>query len=745
MGAAHPADDDETRAGAGVVVTATATGGAGGVERPAPGPGRSRLRVPLLAAGMVIVAWVAAGGPGGWPGQEALAQPAPTQEAPDQQSARDAGAALETAQGPAGSEPLTDPPTGPSPPVEPSPLLAAPVPKELTVEAPSVALTGVAPRVKITLGEGFGGPEVVGMVPVSLAVDGRQLRVFELAPGEHELLVEEARLTGGRREIQVAAGGATAAATVRVIPGWLSVVPPLVAIGLALLFKDVLVSLFLGVFVGALILQAWRPVAAFARSIDQFILPALADADHAKIVVFTTLLGGMVGVISRSGGTRGIVEALTPLATSSRRGQLATWLLGVAIFFDDYANTLIVGSTMRPITDRLRISREKLAYIVDSTAAPVASVVPISTWIGFEVGLIAAAFTQVGIEWNAFSAFVASIPYRFYPLLALVFGFSIAASGRDFGPMLAAERRAARGELLAPGDRALAEYRSDALEPAAGTPLRAINAVLPILTVIGVTLAGLYVTGAASVAAMADAPARGTGAWWREVFAQANSFDTLLWASLAGLVMALALPLVQRILPLTAGMEAMVEGFKAMLLALVVLVLAWSIGAVCGELHTADYLVQLTQGVLSPHWLPVLVFVLSAAVAFATGTSWGTMGILIPLVIPIAHGLATANGLALGDGVYGTILLGTISSVLAGSVWGDHCSPISDTTILSSTASGSDHIAHVRTQLPYALGVGVVGMLVGDIPTAYGMSPWVSLAVGSAVLIGGIYWLGRKS
>jgi Na+/H+ antiporter NhaC len=454
----------------------------------------------------------------------------------------------------------------------------------------------------------------------------------------------------------------------------------------------------------------------------------------------------MVGVITKSGGTRGIVERLTPYATDSRRGQLATWVLGVLVFFDDYANTLIVGSTMRPITDRLRVSREKLAYIVDSTAAPVASVMPISTWIGFEVGLIAAAFSQLGLDFNAFSAFLGSIPFRFYPILALVLGFTIAASGRDFGPMLAAERRAAhRGELIKEGDKPLADYRSEALEPPDGTRFRAINAVLPIATVIGVTLAGLYTTGAAALAAQADAPAEGTWTWWRDLLSNSDSFTTLLWASLAGLTVAIALPLVQGLLSVRQSMEATVEGFKAMLMALVVLALAWSIGAVCADLHTADWVVGVTDGVLSPHLLPVLVFLISAAVSFATGTSWGTMGILIPLVIPIAHGLSVTAGHPPGPGVYMTVMLGTISSVLAGSVWGDHCSPISDTTILSSTASGSDHIAHVRTQLPYALGVGVLGMLVGDVPTAYGVPPWLSLLVGTVVIVVGVLWLGGKS
>jgi Na+/H+ antiporter NhaC len=403
---------------------------------------------------------------------------------------------------------------------------------------------------------------------------------------------------------------------------------------------------------------------------------------------------------------------------------------------------------MRPVTDRLRISREKLAYIVDSTAAPVASVVPISTWIGFEVGLIAAAITGLGLDLNAYQVFIESIPYRFYPILALVLGFTIAASGRDFGPMLRAERRAARGELIAAGDTPLADFASPATEPPEGIPHRALNAVLPLATMVIVTVAGLFSTG---VATLADDGRRrvdfeGLIPWLREVFSSADPYSTLLWGSLAAVLVAVALPLAQRLLTLRASMEAMVEGFRSMLLALVVLVLAWSIGSVCEALGTAGYLVGLTEGVLDPHWFPALVFVISAVVAFATGTSWGAMAILIPLVIPIAHGLSLAEGYAAGGELYLIVLLGTVSSVLAGTVWGDHCSPISDTTILSSIASGSDHIAHTRTQLPYALGIGALGLLLGDIPTAvFGISPWISLAVGTAVIVGGVLWLGGKS
>jgi Na+/H+ antiporter NhaC len=578
-------------------------------------------------------------------------------------------------------------------------------------------------------------------VTVELTAAGRRAELT-LTEGEQEVSVAALDLPAGRHRLRISGGGDATEVGLRVLPGWLSVLPPLIAIGLALVFKDVLISLFLGVYAGALILFEWRPFTAFARSIDGFIAPSLADGGNASIVVFTTLLGGMVGVIGRSGGTMGIVERLKPYASNPRRGQLATWALGVLIFFDDYANTLIVGNTMRPITDKLRISREKLAYIVDSTAAPVASIFPISTWIGYEIGLIGAAFAAIGLDWSPYAAFVASIPYRFYPLLALVLGFTIAATRKDLGAMHSAERRAATsGELVRAGDRPLFDPSSDRLAPPEGTPLRAVNALLPILTVIGVTLLGLYRTGAAGLERAAyDSEA----AWLREVFAAADSYSALLWAALSGLTVALALALAQRLLSVRQAMEATVNGFQAMLLALTVLVLAWSIGSVCDQLHTADYVVGLIGDTLSPHWLPVLVFLLSALIAFATGSSWGTMAILMPIVIPISHHLSTGIGLSVGDPHYATLMLGTISSVLAGSIWGDHCSPISDTTILSSMASGCDHIAHVRTQMPYAIGIGLLGMLLGDIPSAYGLSPWVSLAVAAAIIVFVVVRFGKR-
>ncbi|HVT42832.1 MAG TPA: Na+/H+ antiporter NhaC family protein [Thermoanaerobaculia bacterium] len=584
--------------------------------------------------------------------------------------------------------------------------------------------------------------ELAAPQPAQILIDGREVHEFELVEGKQTVTIEAAA-AGSVSEVTVRTTGAEATTRLEQIPGWLSILPPLIAIALALLFKDVLIALFAGVFSGAMILYHWNPIRAFARTIDSFVAPALADGDHAKIIIFSVLLGGMVGLITRSGGTQGIVERIKGFATNARRGQVTTWVMGIFIFFDDYANSLIVGSTMRPITDRLRISREKLAYIVDSTAAPVASIFPISTWIGFEIGLIAAAFTQLDLPFNAYTTLIASIPYRFYPIFALVLGFAIAFTCRDFGPMLRAERRASEtGKVIADGDTPLADYNATSMAPPDGIPKRARNALIPIFTVIAMTIIGLFVSGSAAVN-RADYPS--AYKWLQDVFSNASSLDALLWASLTAVVVALLLPLAQRLLTIRQAMDAMVEGFKAMLLALIVLVLAWSIGSICAQLHTADFVVGLTQGVLSPHWLPVLVFIASAAISFATGTSWGTMGILMPLVIPIAHGLSLGAGHPVGSEAYHVFMLGTISSVLAGSVWGDHCSPISDTTILSSMGSGSDHIAHVRTQLPYAFAIGILGMLIGDIATAFGLNVWLALALGSAMIVGAVLLLGKRS
>ena len=313
--------------------------------------------------------------------------------------------------------------------------------------------------------------------------------------------------------------------------GWLSIVPPLLAIGLALAFRQVVVALLLGLWVGAIIVEG-DPLAAFLRVGDRYLVGAIADSSHASIILFTTVLGGMVGVLSRSGATAGIVHWLAGRVGGRRGGQTATAGLGTLIFFDDYANTLLVGATMRPLTDRLRISREKLSYLVDSTAAPVATVAVISTWVGFEVGLIQDAMARMGGGEAAYSFFLRSIPYGFYPLLTLVFIYAIAISGRDFGPMLKAERRAVEsGEVLRPGAQPASDLGGmDEEEDTDRPPPHPLLAGAPIGVVILTTAVGLYLGGRkAAMAAGISAPSV------RQVLDNADSFAVLTWAHLHGI------------------------------------------------------------------------------------------------------------------------------------------------------------------------------------------------------------------
>ena len=524
--------------------------------------------------------------------------------------------------------------------------------------------------------------------------------------------------------------------------GWLAIVPALLAIAAALLFRQVIVALFLGVWVGAWIvsgdvLTGW--FTGLFSTIVAYILPALADSDHAAILIFSMMIGGTVGLIQKNGGTAAIVDVVTKWARSAGRGQFATAVLGVTVFFDDYANTLIVGGTMRPITDRLRISREKLAYLVDSTAAPVACLAFVTTWIGYEVGLIGDAVAKLpGYDEAAYSIFLGSIPYSFYPLLALFFVFTITLTKRDFGPMLAAERRARQtGQLFRPGSTAeAAQAESELLEPPADAPKRLINALLPIGVLVAGVLIGLWITGRAAVVE------EGLEMTLQNIVGSANSYTAMMWASLASVVVAVLLSVAQRILTLEEAMDAWYAGMRSMLLAVIILILAWSLSNVNDALGTATWLTERLSGTLSPGIVPALVFLLAAATAFATGSSWGTMGILMPLVIPLAWGVLAADGLHT-SGDYTHIIYSTVSAVLAGAVWGDHCSPISDTTILSSLASQCDHIDHVRTQLPYALTVGVVGLLLGTVPTGYNVPWWVMLPICAAVLFAIIRFIGQ--
>jgi Na+/H+ antiporter NhaC len=512
------------------------------------------------------------------------------------------------------------------------------------------------------------------------------------------------------------------------LPAWTSILPPLLAIVLALLFRHVLVALALGVWLGAFLISGLSPVTSFARLLDTHIVNAIADRGHASILVFSLLLGGMLGLMTQSGGAKGLASWVSTDATSRRRGQLTTWFLGLLVFFDDYANSLLVGSSMRPVTDRLRISREKLAFLVDATAAPVASLALISSWIGVEVGYIADQFTHLGIERDAYLTFIETIPFRFYPLLMLLFVAWAAIRGRDFGPMLRAEQRALHEGLVSrPGAQPASDFHEESVPE--DVPGRPMNALIPVVVVVLVAALGIYVDGLSKVTTAGLAPSL------RAIVGAASSSAAILWGTGAGCLAALALAVGTGALSFGKSIEAWMSGMRSMLFAAVILILAWSLGGVCRDLDTASFLIGVVGDWMAPAWIPATVFIMAAVVSFATGTSWGTMAILFPLVVPLAHQIAPGNE---------TILLGTVSSILAGSVWGDHCSPISDTTVLSSMATSCDHMDHVRTQLPYALLVGGVSLLCAELPVAAGWyGPWVGLLVGAVVMIAAFELLSR--
>ena len=525
--------------------------------------------------------------------------------------------------------------------------------------------------------------------------------------------------------------------TIRVIPGYLSLLPPIFAILMALVFKQVLIALFGGIWLGAIFIYGYNPFIGFIRTLDTYLINSLADPSHAAIIIFSMTLGGMVGVISKSGGTQGIVKILARFANNRRGGQLATWAMGIFIFFDDYANTLIVGNTMRPFTDKLKISREKLSYIVDSTAAPVVSIAVISSWVGFQIGLIDQAFKVLNIGSDPYITFIQSIPYATYSVLSIVFIFLLSTTSRDQFTMLKAEKRAlTTGKVLSDNAQPLADAKSLDIAAEAGTPLRWYNALIPIFAVIFVTLAGLYYNGLTSLGDKAGDIHLG------EIIGAADSFHVLMWSSFTGAIIAIILAVSQKILTLSKALEAWLSGVKAMIIAMIILVLAWSIGDICSELKTADYVINLTKDFLSPHLLPLITFIVAAFIGFSTGTSWATMAILMPIVIPTAVKLTT--GADVDPAVANSIMLASIASVLSGSVFGDHCSPISDTTIMSSMASAADHIDHVKTQLPYAILVALVGCFIGYLPAGYGFNVWLSLLIGTLLLLVSLYVFGKK-
>ncbi len=597
-----------------------------------------------------------------------------------------------------------------------------------------------------------------------------------------------------------------------------AMLPPLVAIFVALVLRRTLLALFMGILVGAVLLAhdgglGWVPAlgSGFLDVFRVFFWTELVDTFRVEIIGFVILLVAMVGVMSRSGGVHGLVQLLLGFARTVRSTLLVTWGMGLLIFFDDYANCLLVGNTMRPLTDRLRISREKLAYIVDSTAAPVAGISLLSTWIAYEVSTFSAHLPAAGIQEDAYEIFLRTIPYRYYCLFTLAFVFLTIVTRRDYGPMRRAEARArTTGRLVREGGTPMVSDEATRIEPREGMPLHWWHGALPIALVLFATLASIFmegggwevltqnpssllslrgvdgakgitgilfdgsggkpifvgafagfvlamfltgsnltrvamVGGVAAAALFQDVVASGleSMAWVHEF-----AFGKLVLGTLDYLAYGLAfsagavlLALLARALPalartsrehLPAGdlSRASLSSIRALFFAVMILFQAWMIGAVCRDMGTADYLVALLSGSVSAVMLPVLLFGAACLVAFSTGSSWSTMAILLPNVVALAASVGEAEGM----GALAMVVL-CVGAVLEGSIFGDHCSPISDTTVLSSVSSASDHVDHVRTQAPYALTTGLLAVCLGYIPTV--LFDWWStpLALGSGVAV----------
>ncbi len=529
------------------------------------------------------------------------------------------------------------------------------------------------------------------------------------------------------------------------IPLWFSVIPPLIAIFVALVFKEVFTALFMGIFIGTTTIHYFYGESFFAALykgffsiITEYIIGALNNSGHLSIIVFSMLIGGMVHIITKNGGMAGVVAFLSQYAKTRKSGQFITWLLGISIFFDDYANTLVVGNTMRPVTDKLKVSREKLAYLVDSTAAPIASIALITTWVGAELSYIQDGIRQLNIDETPYMVFLNSLQYAFYPIFTLGFILMVIFTGRDFGPMRKAEIKIKSLKLEEVENEASTD---DSYQPKKGVKPKAFNALIPVFVVVFGTIAGLVITGLESSSWKSEV------GFWRNlsgVIGGADSYTALLWSSLAGVFVAVGLSVSQRLLNLKESMDSMVDGFRIMLTAILILTLAWALASLTEHIHTAEFISgSLIDLQISPYLIPTLAFVLAALVAFSTGSSWGTMAILYPLMLPAVWLLSKNAGLPYGESL--SVFHNVVSVILAGSVMGDHCSPISDTTIMSSLASQCNHIEHVRTQLPYALSVGLVSLLLGTLPAAYGFPVILSYILGFSILFLIIRFFGKTT
>ncbi len=607
---------------------------------------------------------------------------------------------------------------------------------QFQITFPAIAMDGAKAEITITADNAYTGniKGIVNTSPVTFSFENG------IAKYRHIFIKNKATT--------VSIGTTKETKSVTTIPLWLSIIPPLIAIGMALIFKEVLSALFFGILSGTLILYIYKDGAAgiftgFISIIDKYILPQLLNSGHMSIIVFSMVIGGMVTVISKNGGMLGFVNIVARYARTPKSGQLVTWALGIVIFFDDYANTLVVGNSMRPLTDRLKISREKLAYIVDSTAAPIASIAFVTTWIGAQLGYIDDGIKSLsGLNQSSYTVFLNSLQYAFYPILTIFFMLILILRDKDFGPMhkfeVASRKRKDNEPISTNTGDADEEIKS--LNPDKNTPQKAYNAVIPILVLVLGTMAGIYYTGITAAELSSD---MGFFKKVSNIVGAADSYVSLLWASLSALVVAIVLTISQKIMNLEQTTTAMLKGFKFMLNAIMILVLAWALSTLTEQLSTATFITNnLIALNFSPYLIPAVTFVLAGAVAFSTGSSWSTMAIVYPIMLPATWILCNELGWDADQSL--TIFYNVVSCVLAGSIFGDHCSPISDTTILSSLASSCNHINHVRTQMPYALTVAGVSIVMGTIPAAFGLPFYITLPMGIAVCWLIISFIGKK-
>ena len=519
--------------------------------------------------------------------------------------------------------------------------------------------------------------------------------------------------------------------------GLMGIIPPLIAIILALVTKEVIISLTIGVLSGTLIVSNWNIFNAVILFTDK-VAEMASDSWNIRILLFCALLGAFVSMLSKTGATTAFGVWASKYLKTKRSLLVFTWFFGLLIFIDDYFNSLSVGTVMRPAFDEKKISRAKLAYILDSTAAPVCILAPISTWVVTVMSYIRDSSGFGSLSISEFEFFLKMIPYAVYPILALVFVLLISLFFRDFGPMRRIELNAEKGMLFnrdvygdCPGD----------LEVLSNNKAKWYDMIIAILVLIIACIVMFPVTtyigmvGKDGINSFADA-IRSTGI--REALLNADAAAALFYGAIISLIIMYIYYLCRRLLDIKTAGHSIMEGIKSMVPALVVLVLAWSIGSVIKSspedngLGLGAFLSEAVSGGSFPHWiLPVIAYILGGVIAFSTGTSWGTFAILIPIIIPITTGFAEGAGIS-GDALL-NILLINVGAVVSGAVFGDHCSPISDTTILSSTGSNCPLLEHVATQLPYA-GLVAISSLFGILIAGITSNPILSLIVGFVIM-----------